>query len=350
MIYNISRLRRFIGKAALAAALVACGLFPNFASAADSAVILIYHRFGDERYPATNIRLEQFEADIAELTSGKYHVLPLPEIIDAFAAGKPLPDHTVAITVDDAFRSVYDVAWPRLRKAKLPFTLFVATQPVEQGLPDFMTWDQIRALRDGGVTIGAHSETHLHMADQTAETNRAEIARSNAVFERELGTKPSLFAYPFGEASAAVMSVVRKSGYKAAFGQQSGVADPSLPRFYLPRFPLNEAYGAMDRVRVILNALPLVVGDVTPQDPLVRPNANPPVFGFTLGKSVGDARRLTCYNSHGGQMQVQHIGPRRIEIRFSDPFPAGRSRVNCTLPGPGGRWQWYGTQFYVKPK
>ncbi len=349
MIYNISRLRRFIGKAVVAAALVACGLFPGIASAADSAVILIYHRFGDERYPATNIRVDQFDAHIAEFTSGKYHVLPLSEIISAFASGKPLPDRAVAITIDDAFRSVYDVAWPRLRKAKLPFTLFVATRPVEQGLPDFMTWDQIRELRDGGATIGAHSDTHLHMADQTAATNRAEIAKSTEILERELGTKPTLFAYPFGEASAAVMAVVKKSGYQAAFGQQSGVADRSLPRFYLPRFPLNETYGTLERLRVALNALPLTVEDVTPQDPLVRPDANPPVFGFTLGKSVGDASRLTCYNSSGGQMQVQHIGPRRIEIRFSDPFPKGRSRVNCTLPGPGGRWQWYGTQFYVKP-
>jgi peptidoglycan/xylan/chitin deacetylase (PgdA/CDA1 family) len=349
MIYNIWRLRRFIGNATAAAVLAACGLFANGAGAADSAVILIYHRFGDTRYPATNIRLEQFDAHIAELTSGKYKVLPLADIVAAFASGKPLPDRAVAITIDDAFRSVYDEAWPRLHKAKLPFTLFVATQSVDRGLPDFMTWDQVRELRDGGATIGAHSDTHPHMADLTATTNREEIAKSNQILERELGTKPSLFAYPFGETSTAVMTIVKESGYRAAFGQHSGVADRSLPRFYLPRFALNETYGTLERLRVALNALPLAVEGVTPQDPLIRQDSNPPAFGFTLGQSVGNAGRLTCYNSNGGRMQVQHVGLRRIEIRFSDPFPKGRSRINCTLPGPDGRWQWYGTQFYVKP-
>ena len=349
MIYNIWRSRRLAGKALAACVLAACGFFSADAGAADSAVILIYHRFGDTRYPATNIRLEQFDAHIAELTSGKYAVMPLPEIVAALASGKPLPDRAVAITIDDAFRSVYDEAWPRLRKAKLPFTLFVATQPVERHEPDFMSWDQIRAMRDGGATIGAHSNTHLHMADQTEKTNREEITTSNRILERELGTRPRLFAYPYGEASAAVMTLVKESGYQAAFGQQSGVADRSLQRFYLPRFPLNETYGAPDRVRVALNALPLAVEGVTPQDPLIPPDANPPAFGFTLRQSVGDARRLTCYNAGGGQMQVQHVGARRIEIRFSDAFAKGRSRVNCTLPGPEGRWQWYGMQFYVKP-
>jgi hypothetical protein len=134
-----------------------------------------------------------------------------------------------------------------------------------------------------------------------------------------------------------------------AFGQHSGVADRRLPRFYLPRFALNEAYGSPERLRTALNALPLAVDGVTPQDPLIPREANPPAFGFTLGKSVGNAGRLTCYHSHGGEMQVQRIGERRIEIRFSDPLPKGRSRINCTLPGPDGRWQWYGTQFYMKP-
>ena len=72
------------------------------ASAADSAVILMYHRFGDDRYPSTNVRLDQFESHLAELKSGGYHVLPVPEIVAAIRDGSPLPDRTVGITIDDA--------------------------------------------------------------------------------------------------------------------------------------------------------------------------------------------------------------------------------------------------------
>jgi peptidoglycan/xylan/chitin deacetylase (PgdA/CDA1 family) len=349
MFNTIRRSARKIGAAALATAVAAaCVLFSGTAGAADSAVILIYHRFGDSRHPATNVRLDQFDAHVAELTSGGYAVRPLPEIVDALITGKPLADRTVAITIDDAYRSVYAEAWPRLRKAGLPFTLFVATEAVEKGLPDFMTWDEIRALRDGGATIGAHSHTHLHMVDATRATNQKEIETSNRILAHELGTAPVLFAYPFGEAGAAEMALAKENGYRMAFGQHSGVA-AAQPLFYQPRFPLNEAYASLDRLRLALNALPLEVDGVTPADPLVVPDANPPALGFTLGKSAGAARLLACYHSDSGKAELQRIGERRVEIRFAKPFPKGRSRVNCTLPGADGRWRWYGNQFYVKP-
>ena len=331
----------------MAAAL--CGPAAIPAGAADSAVILIYHRFGDARFPATNVRLDQFDAHVAALASGRYTVLPLPEIVDALAAGRPLPDRAVAITIDDAYRSAYEAAWPRLRKAGLPFTLFVATEPVEKGLPDYMTWDQIRALRDGGVTIGGHSHSHLHMADADAAENRKEIETSNRILAHELGAAPALFAYPYGEASAAVIAVVKESGYKAAFGQHSGVAARTQPFFFLPRFPMNETYGAPERLRLALDALPLPVEGFRPADPLVAAGGNPPAVRFTLPAAAGEPGRLACYLSGSGRVAHRLSGNGRVELRLPGPLPKGRSRLNCTLPGPEGRWQWYGTQFYVKP-
>jgi peptidoglycan/xylan/chitin deacetylase (PgdA/CDA1 family) len=346
MIYNIPRLSRSLRQCTLAA-ILATALFGGAATAGDSASIIIYHRFGEDRHPATNIRLEQLDAHIEELTSGKYAVLPLEEIVAAIVNGRPLPDRAVAITIDDAFRSVYTEGWPRLRDAGLPFTLFVATEPVDSKLPDYMTWDQVREMRDAGVTIGAHSHTHLHMVSASLDTDRADIETSNRLFKRELGSIPNLFAYPYGEASLAVMDLVRTSGYEIAFGQHSGAANPNLPRFYLPRFPMNEAHGSLDRLRLALNALPLPVSQMTPADPLVPADGNPPPVGFTLAESLGKTARLACYYSHG-KVQMERIGPHRVEVRFDTPFPTGRSRVNCTLPGPQGRWYWYGTQFYVK--
>jgi peptidoglycan/xylan/chitin deacetylase (PgdA/CDA1 family) len=349
MIYNISRWIAHFRPLALALLLTA-GPAAGGAVAADSASVVIYHRFGDERYPATNIRLDQLDEHIREYTSGKYTVMPLEEIMAAIEKGTPLPDHAVAITIDDAFRSVYTEGWPRLRKAGLPFTLFVATEPVGSGLPDYMTWDQVREMRDAGVTIGAHSHTHLHMVDATLRTDHADIEASNRIFKRELGKIPSLFAYPYGEADLAIMNMIKEVGYTAGFGQHSGALDASLPRYYLPRFPLNEAYGTLDRLRLALNALPLPVSDVTPTDPLVPAGGNPPAVGFTLGASLGKADRLACYHSHGGKTRLERVGEHRVEVRLDAPFPAGRSRINCTLPGPAGRWYWYGTQFYVKKR
>jgi len=77
------------------------------ARGAESAVVFMYHRFGESRQPTTNIRLEQFEAQLAELTSGKYVVKSLAEIVTRLRAGGKLPELTVAISIDDAFLSVY---------------------------------------------------------------------------------------------------------------------------------------------------------------------------------------------------------------------------------------------------
>ena len=58
----------------------------------NGAAVLMYHRFGEDSLPSTSVRLEQFEAHLAELTSGKYQVLALPEILARLrAAGYDKP-------------------------------------------------------------------------------------------------------------------------------------------------------------------------------------------------------------------------------------------------------------------
>ena len=76
---------------------------------------------------------------------------------------------------------------------------------------------------------------------------------------------------------------------------------------------------------------------------------NPPVVRFTLPAAAGDPAQLACYLSGAGRLDIHRPDGRRVELRPGAPLPKGRSRLNCTLPGPEGRWQWYGTQFYVKP-
>lgn len=321
------------------------------AAAADSAVIVMYHRFGETAYPTTNIGVDQLEAHLAELAKPQYTVLPLPEIVAKLKAGESLPDRTVGISIDDAFLSIYAEAWPRLRKAKVPFTLFVATEPVDKGIAGYMNWDQIRELKKAGVTIGNHSHTHLHMPIATPAQNAEELRLSNERFRAELGEAPTLIAYPYGEYSLAVRKASRDAGFVAGFGQHSGVLFSGTDMFYLPRFAMNETFGGIDRFRLAVNALPLRVKDVSPADPLLSETNNPPILGFTV---TGDAAKrlshLTCYPSNQSAARLVKLGP-RVEVRLDTEFPAGRARINCTLLAPSGRWHWYGMQFYVpKPR
>lgn len=313
------------------------------AEAAASAVLIMYHRFGEEALPSTNIRIEQFEAQIAELLSGGYHVLPLPDIIAALRAGAALPDKTVGITVDDAYSSVYEQAWPRLKAAGLPFTLFVSTDPVDAGAHGVMSWDQIRELADDGVTIGHHSAAHAHMAERDRAINGGDIAKASDRFLVELGRTPELFAYPYGEFSRDLQAMIAELGFIAAFGQHSGVAHDSENIFALPRFALNESYGDIDRFKLISRTLPLPVTDFTPSDSLLGPN--PPLIGFTVAEGLERLDQLNCFASGQGAALIERLGARRIEVRLKTPFPPGRSRINCTMPGRDGRFHWFGMQF-----
>lgn len=320
------------------------------APAADNgAVILMYHRFGEADYPSTNIRTDQFLAHLEELTSGRYRVLPLPEIVEALERNRTLPDRAIGITIDDAFASVYAEAWPRLKAAGIPFTLFVSTDAADQSLAGYMSWAQVREMAaDELVTIGHHSARHGHMPKLSAAAARAEIERASRRFEEKLGAVPELFAYPYGEISLELRDIVAEAGFKAAFGQHSGALARSGDRFALPRFPLNEAYGNLERFRLVAGALPLPVEDVLPADPLIRPANNPPLFGFTVAEGIKGLSALNCF-AGASEISLERLGERRIETRLSQPFKPGRQRINCTLPGPQGRWRWFGTQFYVLP-
>jgi hypothetical protein len=197
------------------------------------------------------------------------------------------------------------------------------------------------------ATIGSQTHSHPHMPARSPKANRADIAAAQARFEDKLGTAPTLLAYPFGEYSARVQRTVRNAGFDAAFGQHSGAISRTSELFGLPRFTFNEHYGEMDRFRLAVNALPLPVHDVVPDDPKLTAEQNPPMYGFTVDPAVGALDGLACYADGRGEVPVKTLAGQRVEVRLEEPFRPGRARVNCTLRAPSGRWRWFGRQFYV---
>ena len=309
------------------------------------ASVIMYHRFGEQDFPSTNVTMEQFLAHVEELKTGGYNVIPLPEIVSALKKDQALPPMTVGLSVDDAYESVYTKAWPVLREAGFPFTLFVATEAVDKRLGRYMSWDQIRDLKSQGVTIGSQSKTHPHMPKLSNAEVFAELEESNARFKIELGETPDLIAYPYGEASLEVMKTSQNMGFIAGFGQHSGAIGNSSPMFYLPRFAMNEKFGALERFKLAANSLPVGTTDITPVDPVIS-GKNPPPIGFTVTWPTKNLDRLNCFASHSKNLEITRLG-NRLEVRTSDAMPFGRTRLNCTMPAGNGKWHWFGRQFYV---
>lgn len=312
---------------------------------ADHAVVFAYHRFGEDRVPATNIRLDQFDAHLAYLEEGGFTVWPLSRIVDALQNNTDIPDRTVALTADDAYRSVMTEAWPRLKQRGWTMTLFVATDGVDQGIGGYLNWDEIRQLRDEGMEIGAHSAAHGHMAEMNPEEARTDLERSNTRFKEELGTVPHLLAWPYGEVSLDMMKVAEEVGYRAAFGQHSSPVSADHETFYLPRFAMNEIYGKPDRFRLAAKTLPMSVQEVSPREPLL--SAGPyPAYSIEL-KPGAKVSGISCFHSHAGKQKLT-IDSHRISFQPDGNARPGRSRLNCTAPAGDGRFHWYGRQ-YVTP-
>tara|TARA_R110002096_G_scaffold432240_1_gene648743 strand:- start:169174 stop:170154 length:981 start_codon:yes stop_codon:yes gene_type:complete len=312
----------------------------------DSAVIIMYHRFGEGDFPTTNVTLEQIKQHIEELSKDIYNIVPLRTITEALNSGTNLPPRTIAVTIDDGYLSIYKEAWPILKAAGIPFTLFISTESVNDQNQRSMTWDQIRELdADALVDIGHHGHAHAHMTKITIPEAMADIAKADEIYERELGYVPDIFAYPYGEYSEELIDAIKVKDYHAAVAQYSSVSSSKSNLMALPRFAFNESYSNLDRFKLIINSRALPVRDVLPRSPVL--DINPPVVGFTVDSDIDGLGALNCFPSHMSKpATVNRIGGSRIEIRFEPPFPEGRHRINCTMPGPDGRWYWYGLPFF----
>ncbi len=316
-----------------------------------SAVIFAYFAIGNDDNPSASIRTEQFTQQINELKSGGYNVAPLPDIIDAFSAGTPLPQRTVAITFDGADKSILQDAAPLLIENELPFTVFVPAGRVSSEKPPFMDWDDLRKLkRSGLVTFGLHPASYSRLADNGDDEIKRQINSSLAEIRKELDVNVGLIAYPFGEYDENFKNIVKSMGMKAAFGQQSGVAWAGDDRFALPRFTLTERYGDMDRFLMTANALPLPATDISPEDPHLK--SLTPSIGFTVPEELSkNLKSLSCFSSSAEKPELEILGS-RVEIRMSKPFHEDRPRINCTLPVTGApgeepRFRWLGMMYTI---
>lgn len=345
-------MQRFLIFTALLGALLATG--GNAASAAGpipedkySAVVLVYHRIGEDEYPDTNLRTDQFMEHLDEIASADYTVLPLDEIIDAVKNHRELPPRALAITFEGAYRSTLDAAIPALLERKIPFTVFYSSGQVDSGSGEIMTWNDLKKLNQhSGVTLGVLPASYSRLAREPEAEIRRQVNKALVRHREEFGTTPQYFAYPFGEYSLAYKNIVMDSGFTAAFSLHSGTVYEGADLFTLPRFTMMERFGDLSRFRLVVNALPLPATEIEPRDPQIGTAA--PKIGFSLPASLEkESSDLSCFVSGRGQPEIERIG-NRVELRLADIPGDERVRLNCTIPGPMDpqtdveQWRWFG--------
>tara|TARA_Y100000741_G_C18198267_1_gene536505 strand:- start:87 stop:1145 length:1059 start_codon:yes stop_codon:yes gene_type:complete len=305
---------------------------------------IMYHRFNESKYPSTNIQMDVFDKHIKLIKNSKFDFYNPSNLEKDF--NKPKKQKKILITIDDAFKSFYTEAWPYLKKNKIPFILFVSTEPM--GKNGYMTWDQIREIeKEDFVIIGHHSHTHDYLIDETNEIFISDIKRANQIFLEEIGYVPKLFSYPFGEYSKFMKDYISEN-FSLAFGQHSGVIDINKEKFELPRFPINENYGKLERFKSIINSFPLEYKKLIPEEKMINQN-NPPSFSIEFFNNQKNLENINCYSNEGNRWEKSKINISKniLTIKFREAFEPRRGRINCSL-NDNGKWRWLGVQFIVK--
>ncbi len=185
--------------------------------------VLSYHQFAEKSTNRMTVSRENFEAQMRLLKEKGYRVVSFGQLLDFLEFRGQLPEKAVVITIDDGWRTAYDIAFPILRKYGYPATLFVYTQLITGGA-NTLSWDHVREMAAEGIDVQCHTISHRNLAlplaqesaDQYFTAVAREITESTRAIEQNLGKRPTILAYPYGETNGLAIALLKQQGYRAA--------------------------------------------------------------------------------------------------------------------------------------
>jgi peptidoglycan/xylan/chitin deacetylase (PgdA/CDA1 family) len=307
----------------------------------------MYHRFEENKYPSTNIKVKDFIEHLNIIEENKISFINPNNFEEELKNNKT--QRKILLTIDDGFSSFYENAWPILKEKKIPFILFISTREV--GSFNYMTWDQIKELsKKNFVEIGNHSHTHEYLVDENNDFIKKDIEKSISIFKDKLRKNSKFFSYPFGEYSLEFKDIIKSLGFKYAFGQHSGVMDETKSFYELPRFPINEKYGEIKRFNSLIKTLPFKYKKIYPDEKYLMQSKNPPKVKIEFYENIENLKSLNCYSNEGSkwrQSEINFENTNTLLININEKFVGERGRINCSLRDSSGFWRWLGVQFVI---
>jgi len=312
-------------------------------------IALMYHRFEENKYPSTNIRMKDFISHLSIIKDNNIKFINPNNFINEIQNKK---ERKVLLTIDDGFSSFYENAWPILKKEKIPFILFVSTREV--GKNGYMSWSQIKEISKVDFAhIGNHSHTHEYLIDQTNDEIKKDLTLSIDIFKEKIGANSKFFSYPFGEYSLDLKKIVNELGFDYAFGQHSGVIDETKDSLELPRFPINEKYGEINRFKTLLKTLPFKFKKIIPLEKYINDSTNPPKVKITFFEDINSLKLINCFSNEEDKWRnskIEFLNQNEILIKLAGKFITERGRINCSLREENGFYRWLGIQFVIAEK
>ncbi len=311
-------------------------------------VVFAYHRFGDNRYPSTNVSTEVFEQHLNHLKTNNFLMLSFGDAVDYLNDPSIKYHEKVAcITIDDGYKSFGENGLPLLKKFDYPATLFINSESVGGGT--YHSWEELKKIHEQGIEIGNHSHSHAFFVSFPESERKTRFMEDVKICQdairQNLGFTPDLLAYPYGEFDEEMKTALKELGFKAAAAQNSGVMYRA-DMFAVPRFPMAGPFTSLEgfKEKAGMNALRVkltypVLNIVTDQ--------NPPAIRLDVLSDDADLDRANCFISVGCEIIVEGNS---IEIKAENILKNRRSLYTVTAPSKSGKgWYWY-SHLWIRPE
>lgn len=190
-----------------------------------------------------------FCSQIEFLNNSNYVTVTVSQLQQGFE-GKQ--QKLACLTFDDGFAGNYSYAFKELSKRRLKATFFVTTGLI--GMPNMLTWEQIKEMSDAGMEIGSHTCLHALLGTESEAIIKRELLVSKETIENNIGKEVISVSYPNGSYSSLINKIAREVGYKCACSSDVGYWNAEKIDFVIPRIT---AINSTEIFRKIIEQEPL---------------------------------------------------------------------------------------------
>lgn len=287
--------------------------------------ILTYHKFcTGESLDAYTINIDLFKEHMEYLKENDYRVISISELLNCIE-NNFFPEKPVIITIDDGFKSVYNLAYPILKEYGFSATLFLYTNFIGNG-PNQLSWKEIKEMLDQGLEIGSHSVSHTNLLNMKKNESyldyinrtKKEIFLSKAILERNTGSSIVSFAYPYGVYSQEIIMLAKQAEYKALLNVNNMNNSIPINPYSLNRQVISSSC-SLEKFQAILQEKTLQVNDIFPPDGTITNNQEISIGAVLLNQDIEPAS-LYLRLSGSGFLNYTYY-PEQQKISFTPIAP-----------------------------
>ena len=177
--------------------------------------------------------------------------ISLRDLMLQLSIGQALPEQPVILTFDDGYIDNYTLAFPLLKEYGFTATFFLISGFLDQGKPEYISWDHVIEMHEAGMEFGAHSFDHPDLRGLRDESLVWQSLRPREAIEARVGEPVRFFAYPSGKYDQRVIDVIHSANYWAAVTIAQGAIHSSDRPFELKRIRMRGAYTLSRFVEVL---------------------------------------------------------------------------------------------------